>query len=256
MLRTTICAVLAACLTYGQSASQSLNRPPAEVDRALRARITEFYEDHVKQRFRQAEELVAEDTKEFFYSHNKPQYLSFEIRNIDYSDNFTKAKATILCEQYVMFPGFADKPVKIPTPSTWKLENGKWFWYVDPEALRQGPFGKMTAGPHTASAAPVPAVVPGDINWVMKQVKADRQQLLLAPGESALINIANGAPGVMTLTVLRAPTGLNASLDHKSLKAGERAVLLVKAEDDAKAGTINVRVDQTQEVIPIRVTIK
>jgi hypothetical protein len=255
MLRPTICVLFAASLTYGQTAHDALNRPPAEVDRALRARITEFYDYHVKQQFRKAEDLVAEDTKEFFYSHNKPAYLSFEIKNIEYSDHFTKAKAIILCEQYVMFPGFADKPVKIPTPSTWKLENGKWYWYIDPDSLRESPFGKMTPGPHTSSG-PVPASIPTDVGWVMKQVKADRQQLLLAAGESALVNISNGAPGLMSITVLPAPAGLEASVDHKSLKPGEQVVLTVKAGDTAKSGIINIRVDQTQEVIPIQVTIK
>src|SRR5262252_4422911 len=106
-----LCVCAASCLA--QSPADLFNRPPADVDKALRVRITEFYQDHVDGKFRQAEALVAEDTKDFFYSANKPKYLSFEIQRIDYSDGFTRAKATVLCEQYVLMPGFTDKPLKV-----------------------------------------------------------------------------------------------------------------------------------------------
>src|SRR6187401_2055965 len=116
MLRQLYLGILATAL-YGQAPADLFHKPPAGVDEALRARINEFYRHHVKQQFRQAEALVAEDTKDFFYSHNKPQYLSFEISRIEYSKDFTKAKATIIGEQYIMMPGFTDKPMKIPQPS-------------------------------------------------------------------------------------------------------------------------------------------
>ena len=51
-----------------------------------------------------------------------------------------------MCEQYVLIPGFADKPLKVPTPSTWKLVDGKWFWYVDAQAVRKTPFGEVKPG--------------------------------------------------------------------------------------------------------------
>src|SRR5215510_5970979 len=113
MSRLILFVILAAAL-LAQAPADLFNKPPVEVDQALRARITEFYQYHVKQQFRQAEALVAEDTKDFFYSHNKPQYLTFEIGRIEYSENFTRAKATMVTEQYVMMPGFMDKPMKVP----------------------------------------------------------------------------------------------------------------------------------------------
>ena len=58
----------------------------------MRARIQEFFDLHVKTQYRKAEELVAEDTKDYFYTHDKPTYLSCEITKIDYSENFTKAE--------------------------------------------------------------------------------------------------------------------------------------------------------------------
>src|SRR5437867_11092042 len=95
-MRFAILALFAG-VVCAQNPSDLFNKPPAKVDKALRARIAEFYTDHVKQEFRKAEGLVADDTKNFFYSQNKPAYLSFEISRIDYSENFSRAKATVLC---------------------------------------------------------------------------------------------------------------------------------------------------------------
>src|SRR5215470_8657034 len=124
------------------------NKPAPDVDAALRARIKEFYDFHVKGEFRKADALVAEDTKDYYFNSRKPQYLSYAISRIDYSDNFTKAKAVIMCKMYIMMPGFNDKPMDMPTPSAWKIEDGKWFWYVDQKELRNSPFGgPMVPGP-------------------------------------------------------------------------------------------------------------
>ena len=255
MLRLSIAVVALAVAACAQNAADVFNKPPEETDAALRARIKEFYGYHVTKEFRKAEALVADDTKEFFYSHNKPAYLSFEIKDIRYSDNFTKAKATIICEQYVMMMGFADRPMKIPTPSTWKLEDGQWFWYVDQEALRDSPFGKMTAGTSPASG-PVPTAIPSTIDFVMNQVKTDTRSVTLKPGGSAEVAIANTAPGVMMLSVTVDAPGVTAELSKAKFGASERGVLTIKADENAKSGSVSIKVQPTGETIPVEVQIK
>ena len=91
-------------VALAQNPADLFNKPPEKVDKALRARIDEFYQDHVKQQFRKADTLVAADTKEFFYIQNKPAYLSCEVGHVEYSEKFTRAKATVLCEQYLRGP--------------------------------------------------------------------------------------------------------------------------------------------------------
>lgn len=239
------------------------NRPPAEVDQALRARAMEFFENHVKGEFRKAESLVAEDTKEFFYTHNKPRYIGVEISRIEYSDNFTRAKVVMICEQYVMMPGFSDKPMKVPTPSTWKVENGKWYWYVDPDVLLQTPFGKMTPGPVLApgSNPSVPALpglgsAPATADFLFTQVKANKQSVSLKAGESDQVTFINGAPGTVTLSLQGKLAGIEATFDRTSFQAGEKAVLTLKAGSDAKPGVLKVQVEQTTQLIPIQVAVK
>ena len=262
---------LLAAVSFGQT-DNPFNRPPAEVDQALRARAAEFFEYHVKGEFRKAESLVAEDTKEFFYTRNKPRYLSFEISRIEYSENFTRANVIVICEQYVLLPGFLDKPFKVPTPSTWKVVDGKWYWYVDPDVLRQTPFGKMNPGPGPASGLmpSVPALpnpgsapalpnlgsVPTTPDFLFTQVKADKQSVSLKAGESDKVTFFNGAPGMITLTLQGKLAGIEAKFDRTSFQAGEKGVLTLKAGTDAKPGVLNVQVEQTTQLIPIQVTVK
>jgi hypothetical protein len=256
MLQPTLLALFAATLLFAQ-ADNPFDRPPADVDQALRARITEFYQLHVKGDFRHAEALVAEDSQDFYYSRNKTQYLSFEIGHIDYSENFTRAKATIIAEQYVMMPGFSDKPLKIPTPSTWKVVDGKWYWYIDPESFRDSPFGKMTAGKAGgAPSAPALPSMPSSPDFLFTQVKLDKQSVTLKDGEPEQVTIMNGAPGVMSISLSGMLPGVEGKLDRTSLKAGEKAVLTLRAGSKAKPGVINVVVELTNQLLPIQVNVK
>jgi hypothetical protein len=258
---TGVCATASLAQTpAAQTPTDLFNRPPADVDQALRARISEFYQDHVDGKFRQAEALVAEDTKDFYYSAAKTKYLSFEIQRIDYTEGFTRAKATVLCEQYVMIPGFTDKPLKVPTPSTWKLLDGQWFWYVDPEALRLTPFGKMTPGPSRAGASPpaLPSSIPTlkDMDFIFSQVKPDKTAVKLKPGEPEKVVITNRANGPVSLTLTEVPPGVDAKLDHANIAAGDKATLTLRAAERAKPGVLSLRVDQTNRVIPIQVAFE
>jgi hypothetical protein len=254
MLRLSLLALLAV-VSFAQDASEVFNKPPARVDQALRERIHQFFQYHVTQDFHKAEALVAADTKKYFYSHNKPGYLSCETGKIVYSDDFKRAKATITCEQYVMAPGFADKPIKVPFGSTWKIEKGKWCWYVDQEALRNTPFGKMTAGARGGGGG-LPAVIPDSAAFVMTLVKADKNSVSLKPGQSDTVTIRNTAAGLMDISLEGKIPGIEAKLDHGNLKVGDQAVLTLQAADGAKSGIVNVRVEQTGQVIPIQVSVQ
>jgi hypothetical protein len=257
MVRISILGLMGGLIgttALAQNPADLFNKPPAKVDKELRARIDEFYQDHVKQQFRKADSLVAADTKEFFYIQNKPAYLSCEVGRVDYSEKFTRAKATVLCEQYVMLPGFADKPIKVPIPSTWKLEKGKWYWYVDQAALHQTPFGKMTAGAGPPTGG-LPAALPDNADFVLNLVKADKETVELKPGMSEKVTITNSAPGNMDLTIVGRIPGVEASLDHAQMKVGDRAVLTLKAGDKPQSGLFSLRIEQTGLVIPIQVVI-
>jgi hypothetical protein len=258
MLRFILLAIFATG-SFAQNAADAFNKPPADVDQALRARIAEFFDLHVKGEFRKAEALVAEDAKDLYYNSSKTQYLSFEISRIDYSDNFTRAKATMLCEQYIMLPGFLGRPMKVPIGSTWKLVDGTWYWFVDPDSLRMTPFGKGSPGPARDSAPPtktIPAIPTTVPDFIYQQVKADKASVALKAGESEKVILTNSAPGAMTISLTGSVPGVEVNLDHTILNTGEKAVLTVQAGTDAKSGVLSIRVEQTNQVIPIQVAIK
>src|SRR5207248_340652 len=112
MHRAFFLVILSSCLS-AQPAADLFHKAPPAVDDALRARISKFFQYHVDGKFRQAEALVADDSKDFFYSANKPKYMGFEIKDIIYTDDFSKAKAVVVAQMVVMAPGFLDKPVPV-----------------------------------------------------------------------------------------------------------------------------------------------
>jgi len=247
---------LFAVLAFAQRSVMPPEPAPPEVDQALRARIQEFYGYFVKEEYRKAEKLIAEDSQDWFYDHNKPHYLSFEVTRIEYSNHFTKADVLTLCEQNILMVGFSG-PMKIPTPSTWKLIDGQWFWYIDREEITHTPFGVIPERGSDKPSGPLGKlpVIPGTPDFAMNLVKPDTKLLVVKAGDSAdaTVTITNTAHGPATLTIEGKPQGVEAKLNHGLLSAGEKAVLSVHAAADAKPGRILVRVHETQELIPIEV---
>ena len=163
-----------------------------------------------------------------------------------------------------MIVGFADKPLKVPLPSRWKLENGEWFWYVDLEALKQTPFGTARPGTALPSGGGAPGLPPlpdkATLARQLQQVKADKSSVRLKTGESssAEVHIANGMPGDVTLR-LAAPkiAGFEVQLDRTTLSAGQQALLKMHYEPQGSKPTrpltVTVIVDPIDRRIPIQV---
>lgn len=256
MHRTLILAAFAAA-AFAQDPADLFNRAPADVDQALRARITEFFRYHVTGEFRKAEALVAEDTQDYFYMNNKPHYVSFEIGKIEYSDGYTKAKALVVVKMPVMFPGFNGKVMEIPSPSYWKLVDGKWYWYLDKAMQNASPMGEMKAGPPTADGvAPVIPMIPATAEELFAQVKVDKAEVAVKTGTSDQVVIANGMSGPINLSIQGNLDGIQAAFDHAEVKPGEKATMTVKASEGATAGVLKIRVQQTGQAIPIQVVLK
>ena len=213
----------------GQEAAALFSKAPPGIDEALRDRISKYFQLQVDGKPRQAEQYVAEDSKDYYYAMQKPRYLSFEIRSISYSDEFTKAKAMIAGEMNINLPEFQNKPMKIPFMTYWKVVDGQWFWYVEPDSAKVTPFGKMNPG----SAKPTPSDASDlskgpDVAALWKQVQADKKLVQLKGHEasSEQVTISSQFPGPVVLEI-HAPrvAGLDVKLDRTELKTGEKATL-------------------------------
>jgi hypothetical protein len=121
------------------------SQPPAGIDEALRKRVDEFYRCYVTGEFRKAYQFVADDSKDTYFESEKTHYKAFKIGNINYSDNYTRAKVTIAADIDFKFQGQIF-PTTAPFVANWKFENGDWYWYTVPRAAGEkieSPFGPM-----------------------------------------------------------------------------------------------------------------
>ncbi len=249
--------ILAAAALSAQSSVPTGEKPPAKVDAALKARIAAFYQAYVDGHFRDAETIVAADTKNFFYAAAKPQFLSFQIQSIRYSNKFTRATALTLCRQQMLIPGFTGEPVPVPVTSDWKLEKGKWVWFVDQTAPQETPFGKM-APPSVSgqSGSPIPTTIPDKPDFALHKVSADRETLMVGAGESAAVTLSNSAQGPMGARVYSKPEGVEVSPVSAQMARDGKATFTVKALSGAQTGVLTFRIEPTQELLEVKIAVK
>ena len=212
--------------------------PLPEVDEALRARVTEFYQAHVDGNFRKAFDLVAEESKDTYFGANKTQFKSFTINKIEYSDNFTKAVVTLTVQRTMTVQL---QQVAIPTtgPTNWKIENGKWVWYSDPGKNLGTPMGPSDAnvikpnpdGTITVPKKLTPDMVAAAAQRILQQPQSgvSRSEVTLAADKASSEEVVfhNAVQGSVQVRLDMSPevAGLHAELDKSSVNAGENAVV-------------------------------
>ncbi len=260
--RQVVCFLAFLCVAFAQNPADLLQKAPPDVDEALRARIKLFYQAHVDGKFRAADQVVAEDSKDVFFSMEKRRYKRFEILQIQYSDNFTKAKALLTCTTDFQAPMMqAPVQVDIPMTSLWKIENGQWFWYVDNVKPDRG--GPAVPSPVlNPQAGPPPAVpaMPADPSQLLNLVTADKKEVRLdcAAGEPAEVKILNRMPGQVRLELDKGRySSLDLKLEPETLKSNESATLTIGCRPDqpgtARPSKVAVHVEPTGSTIVIQV---
>jgi hypothetical protein len=256
--------VLLALILSGASLAQNPAEPqgvkaPPEVDEALRARISEFYQAHVDGKFRLAYDLVADDSKDLYFAAEKERYTDFSIQKIEYLEDFTKAKAVVACGKEVAMLG-KRYPVKLPLATDWKLQDGKWFWYRKQTEGVETPFGTMHPGPGSSQDADKAKRAPR-LQALQSLVKLDKREIKLSMSEpsSDQVVVTNHLPGSVSLSVVppRMP-GLEVKLDRKDLAVNEAATLQFRFDPPNKPprpmARVLLLVFPTNQTIPIRVT--
>jgi hypothetical protein len=244
-------------IVFAQTTQNPFDKPPADVDGALRARVTEYYDLHVAGKYRQAEQLVAEESKDTFYSSGKPDIKEFRLGEISYSEEYKKAKVTVVAKTPMAFMGSGVKTMTLPFPSYWKVEQGKWCWYVPNDPERMTPFGKINpkTGEMAKNSEPSSLFKPVDLATVSGAVKADRLSIKMGAPEEK-VTLTNSLPGVVMLGLSeKVFPGVDVKLDKTELKTGESAVLTVTAKPSERKTRlmIGVVVKPTNQVIQIEV---
>src|SRR5215471_6994431 len=102
-------------------------QPSPESDAALRARVSEFFQDFVDGKFRAAMDLVAEDTQEEYFASGKAEIKEFKITKINYEPDLQKANVVLLVKRVWNIQGHPEN-VDTDMSTVWILEKGKWVW--------------------------------------------------------------------------------------------------------------------------------
>jgi hypothetical protein len=169
-----------------------------------------------------------------------------------------------------MFQGFVGHPMKYPEASQWKLEHGKWYWWVDPNAPQPTPFGMinmmkaMTGAAGAGATAAPPASVPSlpssavltSPAVALHKVAVDRQSIVLRTGESGEVTFTNSALGPMSVSLSGVPPdGFQVTPTHADMQKDGKATITVKALEGAKAVALHFQVMPTGEDIAVQVSI-
>ena len=133
-------------------------KAPPEVDQALRARVNAFLDYESKGNFRKAYDLVAEDSRDFYFSGaTKEKSASFTVDEVQYGADLSTATVRSTMKRQMMLAGH---PVDVPQLliSRWKLEKGEWVWYHDPSKdVTKTIIGEVPAAPvETTTDSPLP----------------------------------------------------------------------------------------------------
>ena len=241
--------------------------PPPEVDRALRERVTQFFQAHVDGAFRKSYELVADEFKDFYFAGYKQRYKSFTIESIRYFDNSTRAK--VLLNTEVEWEMRLQKAVaKVQTTASWKLQDGKWMWYDDPKDRKLPIQAPGTPGeiPRTADGTPqLPSLNPQDLEAAAQaQLKAttlDKSEVTLSSKASSdKVVLHNGAPGFVNLTLEKLPPvpGLTVVLDKAQVGPNGDATVKIACQPCAPTEpvTVNLTVEPFGRRFPVLVRIQ
>lgn len=183
-----VAPLLIPLLVYAQAPAA-----PKKVEQALRARASEFLQDHVQGNFRKALDLVAEDSKDYYLTATKSKLFSFKIEGLEYSDKFTKAVVT----STVRKTRFGAVPLEITVTQTdnWKLENGKWMWYNQAPAGPTGGLAALIPKDHS------PAALEAEAKKIGAGTSVNKESLTFTAGEAGTEEVVfhNGNPGPVKL---------------------------------------------------------
>jgi len=217
----------------------------------LRARAEQFYTLEVAGMYRQAEAYIAQDTKDFYYDHDKPVWKNFRIDKVEFQDE-SHAKLTVTVSQVLKAPGFGTQEFKVPTTQTWKLEDGEWFYYYDQTAAVDTPFGKWQVVKGDGNIS-LPPGMPADTSSIQSLISIDRTTIQLVAGSQKVetVTVSNHLPGSVSISIgADRPKGLIVNIDKPQLGRDEKAVISFSVVGEAKpTGTVRIEAGPLQEFL-------
>jgi len=183
-----------------------LRKASPEVEQALRERVNQFYSLYQQSNFRQAEALVAEESKDRYYRMSKLPVRQYRIETIDWAEDLQSAKVLVAC--HAISTRTAAQAIWTPVSGLWRLIDGAW--YLDMPKRETSPWGPMTfADPSKFMPEPFRRPTPEAVTVGAYRIDQDRLVFpRLATGTiGRTVKISNNLPGDLPLEVepLRLP---------------------------------------------------
>ncbi len=224
--------------------AQQVSPATAEAEKAVRARAEKFLQLEQAKNYRGAWALVADDTQDFFFNGGRPDIISFTIDKVEVTDNNTRARVMFKIKRTVPIPGMGIQTFDLPGASTWKFENGDWYWYVNQTTI-DTPFGRINvAKGATGGTTPSTPGMPS-LASLKSQVSIDKTTVSLSEGGPVqTVAITNDMTGPVTLEVQSAGiAGLIVELDSKQVGSKQKGTVSFSAKPGTKpAGTVGIDV--------------
>jgi hypothetical protein len=261
-MRIPAVAVCVCACVFAQSPTDIFEKAPPQTEKSLRERIDKFFAAHAAGKFRQAEEVIHEDSKDIFYDSQKTKIISWETVRITWLDNYTKAVAITNVEMDWHNSRIGKLRVKPPMKSLWKLDNGEWWWYAEQKPNWETPFGTMNPGADPKSeVASIPKWTVRDVGDLVKQVVVSRDDVRLSgyqPSEDN-IEITNRMPADLDLHIDKAtfPPGLDVQISKNRLASNESAKVTFKYQPPNASVKpdyiVEILAVQTNQSYPVRI---
>ena len=247
-----LCAFLPVLLAAQSDAefTQPESAAPPEVSQALHDRADLFFQYHVGIANRKAMDLVAEDTKDEYFTSGKMKLMKYKLSDVRFMPGFTKAR--VIADATREWGVQTDVVVvTLPMVTTWKIEDGKWVWYHDRaqdwatpmgpglnsakpvELLRQDADGKINLPQNFDN----PATLMAQAQAIFQQSKIDKDSITIVQGTKLdeQIVFKNGY-GDVQLELGGVPNvpGLKVSLEKSALTRGEDGVVKIHYDPPAR----------------------
>ena len=256
---------LSILLAAGAVCAQDLARKaPAEIDDALKTRVSSFYQHFQRGEFRQAETFLDEGSRDAFYNAKKNRIVDFHIQAVEYSEDFRKANVLVVCKTAIAMLG--SEPLNMPLNSDWRFNEGDWWLHLTEHQRPEGADAASPAGPMTfGKDLPEPgsnfrgprgaAVRPPTVESLasMYSISTDTLTFPKQPTEpvSRTMTVKNSSIGRLSVEPKTRPiAGIDVEIEPATVEPGGEATIKF-TYDPAKAEHVTGRVRVDFLVVPI-----
>ncbi len=223
--------------------------------------MKQFYSLIVQKKYREAERLVAPESRDAYYEQEKPALKDFAITGVVWSDKGEKADVNLVSLVTLRRAFIGAFDVRVPYASHWAFEHGQWMWYVPQVFERQTPFGVMKVDPDAAKESGVnlaAMIAKGPSSReLMEGVKASSLRLTIPKekGAAGSVTLENTLPGIVSLAMdTTAAGGMTVELSRVSLGLKDKGTLTIRRQTENSNGAlVKVHVKPTGQIIAIKV---